>query len=114
MPFPREGREEAVAPRNSRRGKELVETQPPLGPARSSSGIPNCFPGRKEKKFDNAEAFSKCLRVLIPAQAPGGAHFPPPPRTARGSPGAGAAGSRGRSVMDLICDLLISPEQIRL
>lgn len=49
MPFPREGRAEAAAPRDLRRGKALMETQPHLGPAQSPPGNPNFFTGRKEK-----------------------------------------------------------------
>lgn len=93
MPFPREGRAEAAAPRDPRRGKVLMETQPPLGPAWSPPGNPN-FSADERNKFDKAEAFSKCLRVLVPAHLPPeGPGAAPGPGTApaREPPAAGAA-----------------------
>lgn len=116
-PFPLEGWAEAAAPETPGGARCWWRPSRPWDLPRAPPASPTPFPGNR-KKFDNAEEFSKCLRVFVPARAPGGAHFPqecpgaaPRPRS---GPGAGAAGSRGRSVMDLICDLLISPEQIRL
>lgn len=75
----------------------------PLELPRARPATPNSLPGER-RKFDNVEAFSGCLRVLSQPQH----------RRVPFSPGMARPRSGPRSLMDLICDLLISPEQIRL
>lgn len=95
MPFSWEGRAEAVAPEHPDRTGRWWG-RPAAFVTRSSPGIPVSLPRAKEKKVDNAQAFSKHPRLVVPARVPGGARFllrraGKPPVSGASPPGPGAA-----------------------
>lgn len=69
----------------------LLEAQQPLELPRALPATPNSLSGER-KKFDSAQAFSKCLRVLPQPKDPEGLIFPP--EWPGAAPGTGAALAR--------------------